>query len=142
MAKGVYWKLLAAADAEVKSIDVDTMSNHRGERDFVVVDVRDVREVQRDGMILNAFHAPRGMLEFWIDEDSPYHKPIFAEHKTFVFYCASGWRSLLAAQTAQRMGLKAMSLRGGFSEWKTRGHPTGTLATARQSIATKHEEQN
>ncbi|MBE2278580.1 MAG: rhodanese-like domain-containing protein, partial [Rhodobacteraceae bacterium] len=69
---------------------------------------------------------PRGMLEFWIDPESPYHKPWFAEDKTFVFYCASGWRSLLAAEVAQQMGLRSASLRGGFSGWKKAGHPVAT----------------
>lgn len=71
-----------------------------------------------------AFHAPRGMLEFWIDPESPYHKPIFAEAKRFLFYCASGWRSALAAKTATEMGLAKVShLDGGFTGWKKAGAP-------------------
>lgn len=131
MAKGIYKHLLDLADAEVRSIDLDAFSILRSDNGFILVDVRDIRELHREGMIPNAFHAPRGMLEFWIDEDSPYHKPVFAEDKTFVFYCASGWRSLLAAQTARRMGLKAMSLRGGFGEWKRRGHDVVKKDTGR-----------
>jgi rhodanese-related sulfurtransferase len=91
--------------------------------DVVFVDIRDVRELEREGFIPGAKHAPRGMLEFWIDPESPYHKPWFAEDKTFVFYCASGWRSLLATQVAQEMGLKAASLTGGFGDWKRAGLP-------------------
>lgn len=120
MAKG-YKDLLAEADAVVKSVTVaDVVA--ATPVDMVLVDIRDPRELERDGMIPDAFHAPRGMLEFWIDPESPYHKPKFAEAKTFVFYCASGWRSLLAAKIAQEMGLDARSLRGGFSEWKKAGN--------------------
>jgi rhodanese-related sulfurtransferase len=88
----------------------------------VIVDVRDIRELSRDGKIPGAFHCPRGMLEFWIDPDSPYHKPIFQQDKTFIFYCASGWRSALATNIAGRMGLKPVAnLAGGFSAWKEAG---------------------
>jgi len=88
----------------------------------VIVDIRDPREVQREGRIPGSFHAPRGMLEFWVDPESPYHKPIFAEDKTFVIHCASGWRSLLATDILQRMGLKpVLNLTGGFTAWKEAG---------------------
>ena len=127
MVKGVYEKMLADADAAVSSVDVETAAGLLDRDDHVMVDIRDIRELQRDGMVPGAFHAPRGMLEFWIDEASPYHKPVFAEDKTFVFYCASGWRSLLAAKTAQEMGLKVKSMRGGFGEWKKKSHPVATL---------------
>jgi rhodanese-related sulfurtransferase len=93
------------------------------DEDTVFVDIRDVRELERDGLIPGAKHAPRGMLEFWIDPESPYHKPWFAEDKSYLFYCASGWRSLLATQVAQEMGLKAASLTGGFGDWKRAGLP-------------------
>jgi rhodanese-related sulfurtransferase len=119
MAKG-YKDLLAEAEAVVRSVEVADVAT-AGD-DIVMVDIRDPRELERDGMVPGAFHAPRGMLEFWIDPQSPYHKPRFAEDKTFVFYCASGWRSLLAAKVAQEMGLEARSLRGGFSEWKKSGN--------------------
>lgn len=92
--------------------------------DTVLVDIRDVREIRREGRIPGAFSCPRGMLEFWIDPDSPYHKPIFAEDKRFVFFCAGAMRSALAAQTAQRMGLKPVAhIEGGFSKWKKDGGP-------------------
>ena len=120
MAKG-YKDLLAEADAVVMSVEVAEMTV--APEEVVMVDIRDPRELERDGMIPGAFHAPRGMLEFWIDPESPYHKSRFAEPKTFVFYCASGWRSLLAAKIAQEMGLEARSLRGGFTEWKKCGNP-------------------
>jgi rhodanese-related sulfurtransferase len=119
MPKG-YKDLLADADAVVRSVEAADMAAIPD--GVVMVDIRDPRELEREGMIPGAFHAPRGMLEFWIDPESPYHKPKFAEPRTFVFYCASGWRSLLAAKIAQEMGLDARSLRGGFSEWKKRGN--------------------
>ena len=122
MRKG-YKEMLAEADAAVRSVSVEEVA--ADDPGIVLVDVRDPRELERDGMIPGAFHAPRGMLEFWIDPESPYHKPTFAEPKTFVFYCASGWRSLLAARLAQEMGLDARSLRGGFSKWKEAGNPVG-----------------
>lgn len=128
MHKGIYKKFLEEADAEVTSITVDDLAARLNDSSLTLVDIRDIREVLRDGKIPNSQHAPRGMLEFWIDSESPYHKPIFAEDKTFVFYCAGGWRSLLAAQTAQRMGLKAMSLKGGFTAWKDNDHPVAISA--------------
>lgn len=118
-----YKEMLAEADALVGSVSVAEMAAGFTAEDVVMVDIRDPRELEREGMIPGAFHAPRGMLEFWIDPESPYHKPRFAEGKTYVFYCASGWRSLLAARVAQEMGLEARSLRGGFSEWKAAGQP-------------------
>lgn len=122
MAKG-YKEMLAEADALVQSVSGDEMFARQDDAGVVMVDIRDPRELERDGMIPGAFHAPRGMLEFWIDPESPYHKPRFAEGKTYVFYCASGWRSLLAARVAQEMGLDARSLRGGFGDWKASGKP-------------------
>lgn len=122
MAKG-YKDMLAEADAVVQSVSTGDMAPLAADGQYTLVDIRDVRELEREGTIPGSMHAPRGMLEFWIDPESPYHKPAFAEDKTFVFFCASGWRSLLAAKIAQEMGLKSMSMRGGFSEWKKAGHP-------------------
>lgn len=122
LAKG-YKQMLAEADARVTSLSGAELAAQAGSDDLVLVDIRDPRELDREGMIPGAFHAPRGMLEFWIDPESPYHKPRFAEGKTYVFYCASGWRSLLAADLAQDMGLDVRSLRGGFGDWKRDGHP-------------------
>ena len=91
---------------------------------MIFVDIRDPRELQREGKMPGAFHATRGMLEFWIDPESPYHKPVFAQDKKFVFFCAGGWRSALAAQTAQHMGMKPVAhIKGGFGEWKKSGKP-------------------
>ena len=122
MAVGIK-ELMARAEAEVRSVSNTEAQPMTGDEDVVFVDIRDVRELEREGFIPGAKPAPRGMLEFWIDPDSPYHKPWFAEDKTFVFYCASGWRSLLATQVAQEMGLKAASLTGGFGDWKRAGLP-------------------
>jgi len=95
----------------------------------VFVDLRDIRELEREGRMPGAFHCPRGMLEFWIDPESPYHKPVFGEDKRFVFFCAAGWRSALAAQTAHRMGLKPVAhIKGGFGEWRKAGAPVETPA--------------
>ncbi|NDW04505.1 rhodanese-like domain-containing protein [Jiella pacifica] len=121
VARKGYKDLLAEADAVVCSITVEEAAAALDDENIVLVDVRDPRELTREGMIPGAFHAPRGMLEFWIDPESPYHRPVFAEPKTFVFYCASGWRSLLAAKTALEMGLDARSMRNGFSGWKDNG---------------------
>jgi len=115
--------MMARAEAKVGSVEPEERAGLTEAPDTVLVDIRDPRELERDGMIPGARHAPRGMLEFWIDPDSPYHKAWFAEDRTFVFYCASGWRSLLAAEVAQDMGLKAKSLRGGFGDWKKAGLP-------------------
>src|SRR5438132_12467493 len=93
-------------------------------QDTVIVDLRDPREIEREGRMPGAFSCPRGMLEFWIDPQSPYHKPVFAQDKRFVFFCAGGWRSALAAQTATHMGLKPVAhIAGGFSAWKKAGGP-------------------
>jgi len=93
------------------------------------VDLRDVRELERDGMIPGAFHAPRGMLEFWVDPASPYFKEVFGSGRRFVFYCASGWRSALATAAVQDMGLEPVChIDGGFSGWKATGGPVAQRA--------------
>lgn len=115
-------ELVVAANEEITTYTLDEASDLAGRDDVVFVDIRDVRELTRDGMIEGALHAPRGMIEFWVDPDSPYHKPVFAEDKTFVFYCASGWRSALATKTAQDMGLvNCGHMAGGFMDWKKTG---------------------
>src|SRR3546814_10183291 len=88
-----YKKLLEEANAEIETVDAAKAKELYGDDGVVFVDIRDVRELQRDGMIPGAVHAPRGMLEFWVDPESPYHRDVFASGKTFLFYCASGWRS-------------------------------------------------
>jgi rhodanese-related sulfurtransferase len=112
------------AEREVETLSVDEARKLHGSGDVTFVDLRDPREREREGKMPGAFSCPRGMLEFWIDPASPYHKPVFAEDKKFVFFCAGGWRSALAAQTAQRMGMKPVAhMRGGFGEWKKSGAP-------------------
>ncbi len=110
--------LVAEANDEVKTISVEEASSLYNKNTHVFIDLRDIREIQRSGKIPGAFSCPRGMLEFWIDPDSPYHKEIFNQKKSYVFYCASGWRSALSAQTAQIMGLSPVChMDGGFTAW-------------------------
>jgi rhodanese-related sulfurtransferase len=116
--------LVEAAEREIETVPVEEAIKLHGRDDVVLVDIRDVRELQRDGKVPGAFHCPRGMLEFWIDPTSSYHKPRFAEDKRYVFFCAGGLRSALAAQTAHRMGLNPVAhIRGGFGAWKAAGGP-------------------
>lgn len=122
-----YKALCEAAEHEIETISVERAIELAGRDDTVLVDIRDIRELQREGRVPGAFHCPRGMLEFWIDPQSPYHKPVFAQDKKFVFFCAGGMRSALAAQTAQHMGLKPVAhIQGGFGAWKKVGGPTET----------------
>ncbi len=110
--------LVAEAEATVRTLDINEGLALHGREDVVYIDLRDIRELAKTGRIAGARHVPRGMLEFWIDPDSSYHKPFFAEDKTFVFYCAGGLRSALAAKAAQEMGLKPVAhLRGGMAAW-------------------------
>jgi rhodanese-related sulfurtransferase len=116
--------LCEAAEREIETLPVEDAIKFHGRDDVVLVDIRDIRELQREGRVPGAFHCPRGMLEFWIDPQSHYHKPQFAQDKRFVFFCAGGLRSALAAQTAQRMGLAPVAhIRGGFGAWKQAGGP-------------------
>jgi len=116
--------LLAEANALVDTMPVERAIKQHTRDDHVFVDLRDIREIERSGMIPGAFSCPRGMMEFWIDPESPYHKPVFAQDKTFVFYCASAWRSALSARVAQEMGLSpVLHLEGGFGEWQRQGGP-------------------
>jgi len=120
-----YKELIARAMEQIETVSLEKAQDLLGDRDTVFVDIRDVRELEREGMIPSAMHAPRGMLEFWVDPDSPYYKPIFGEGKRLVLYCASAWRSALATETLQRMGVPNVShLEGGFSAWKKAQLPT------------------
>jgi rhodanese-related sulfurtransferase len=119
-----YKALLAEATAAIEGVEATAAVARIDDGETLFVDLRDPRELEREGKIPGAFHCPRGMLEFWIDPESPYHKPIFAEPKHFVFYCASGWRSALATKTAQEMGLDQVAhLSGGFTAWKAASGP-------------------
>jgi rhodanese-related sulfurtransferase len=120
-----YKELIARAMEQIETVSLEKAQDLLGDRDTVFVDIRDVRELEREGMIPSAMHAPRGMLEFWVDPDSPYYKPIFGEGKRLVLYCASAWRSALATEALQRMGVPNVShLEGGFSAWKKAQLPT------------------
>ena len=119
-----YKELCEAAEREIETLPTAEAIKLAGRDDTVLVDIRDIRELQREGRVPGAFHCPRGMLEFWIDPNGSYFKPVFGEDKKFVFFCAGGMRSALAAQTAQRMGLKPVAhIRGGFGAWKAAGGP-------------------
>ena len=114
-----YKQLIEAAEKEIESIDIDTAESLINDDGVVFVDIRDIRELQREGKLPGATHAPRGMLEFWVDPDSPYHRELFAQDKKYVFYCASAWRSALATKTVQDMGMENVChMAGGFSAWK------------------------
>lgn len=127
-----YRDLLDAAEREIVTLDVAEALARHDAAGTTFVDLRDRRELEREGRIPGAFHCPRGMLEFWIDPDSPYHKPVFASGGSFVFYCASGWRSALATQTAQEMGLSPVAhLGGGFAAWREAGGTVEPVAARR-----------
>lgn len=114
------------ADARARIPEVETREAIRlaSDPDTIIVDIRDIRERQRSGFIPGSVHAPRGMIEFWVDPTSPYHKPVFSQPgKTFLFHCASGWRSALTVATLQDMGFDAMHIRDGFADWEKQGGP-------------------
>lgn len=114
--------LVKSAKAAITEYTVEEVQAMAGDDNIVLVDIRDPRELSREGRMPGAFHCPRGMLEFWICPDSPYHKPVFAEDKEFVFFCAGAMRSALAAKVAQDMGLKPVAhMLGGFGAWKKAG---------------------
>ncbi|AEC18682.1 Rhodanese domain protein [Pusillimonas sp. T7-7] len=121
--------LIREARERITTLSLDEAEAKLDSPDTVFVDIRDVRELEREGLIPNAFHAPRGMLEFWVDPESPYHKPVFAEDKEFVLYCASAWRSSLATAALADMGLPRVShIEGGFKAWKEAGLPVAEKA--------------
>ncbi len=119
-----YKQLVSEAHERVRTLDLDEAKAKLGSDEVVFVDIRDVRELEREGMIPGAFHAPRGMLEFWVDPESPYYKDIFGSDKEFILYCGSAWRSSLAAAALQDMGMDNVShVGGGFKAWKEAGLP-------------------
>jgi rhodanese-related sulfurtransferase len=116
-----YRQLVEEAEKQIETIGAAQAIAEASLAETVFVDLRDVRELKREGKIPGAFHCPRGLLEFWLDPECQYHKPIFAEDKRFIFYCNLGWRSALAAAVAGRMGLKVCHIAGGFEAWKQAG---------------------
>lgn len=117
-------QMVKDARSRIKEIETSDLIAMVGDPNVVIVDIRDVRERQRSGYIPGSFHAPRGMIEFWVDPESPYFKEIFGQpDKTYVFHCASGWRSALTTAALQEMGFEAAHLKEGFSTWKEHGGP-------------------
>ncbi len=117
-------ELCAEAEAQIETLEVAEAIALQGDPDVQIVDIRDIRELWREGAVPGAFHAPRGMLEFWVDPESPYHKEIFASGKKFVFFCAGGMRSALAAAAVRNMGLAPVAhIAGGFAAWREAGGP-------------------
>lgn len=128
MKKGIK-QMLAEAEAEIARVPAADAVKMVGQDGVVFVDIRDPREIEREGTIPGAFRCTRGMLEFWIDPDSPYHKPVFAENKKFVFFCAAGWRSALATKTAKDMGLADVAdIQGGLTAFREAGGVLEALA--------------
>jgi len=119
--------LVAKAKSETKAVTPQQAFDQLRARTAILIDIRDIRELQREGQIDGAFHAPRGMLEFWADPQSPYHKEVFAQAGNLILFCASSWRSALAAKTLQDMGLNNIfDMEGGFNGWKSAGLPIET----------------
>ena len=116
-------QMVAEARQRIEEIETPDLIAMVDDPNVVIVDIRDIRERQRGGFIPGSFHAPRGMIEFWVDPDSPYFKDVFAQDKKFVFHCASGWRSALTVATLQDMGFEAAHLKEGFSTWEKQGGP-------------------
>ena len=118
--------LIAESNGRIRTLSLEEAVSRLDDDNVVFVDLRDVRELEREGMVPGAFHATRGMIEFWVDPESPYYKEIFGSGKEFVFYCQSGWRSALATDAVRQMGLDPVChIEGGFRAWKEAGHPVG-----------------
>ena len=115
--------MVAAARSRIEEVETEEALTLVGDPSVLIVDLRDIRERQRQGYIPGSFHCPRGMAEFWVDPQSPYFKDIFGEERRFVFHCASGWRSALTVATLNDMGFPAAHLKGGFGDWVKKGGP-------------------
>jgi rhodanese-related sulfurtransferase len=121
-------QMLAEAMSAIETLPVDQARALHGQPGVTFIDLRDPREIWREGGVPGARQVPRGMLEFWLDPGSPYHKNFFASGHKFVFFCAAGWRSALATKTAQDMGLTPVChIDGGFDAWKKAGAPVETV---------------
>jgi len=116
--------MVEAARGRIEEVDAEEAIGLHGDPGVVIVDLRDVREREREGYIPGSFHCPRGMVEFWVDPDSPYHKEIFSREARFIFHCASGWRSALTVATLTDMGMENIAhIRQGFTSWRDAGGP-------------------
>jgi len=122
-------QLVDEASAQITTYTVEQVRARLGQTNLQLVDIRDVRELEREGTVPGAIHAPRGMLEFWVDPASPYFKPVFGDDKReFVLFCGAGWRSALTAKTLQDMGMNNIAhIEGGFTDWVKQGAPIETL---------------
>lgn len=117
-----FMQLVAEAEAKIRRISVDNIALPEQRSDKLLIDLRDVRELWREGTIPGSVHVPRGMLEFWVDPQSPYYNKIFADTRPLVLFCNKGWRSALATEVLQRMGLEDVChLEGGFEAWVAAG---------------------
>jgi len=119
-----YQQLVAEAERDIVAETAEQVEQRRHEPGVLLVDLRDVREVKREGKIPGALHVPRGMLEFWIDPDSPYYHEEFAAADSLILYCNKGWRSALAAKSLQQMGVAEVThLAGGLEQWLAEERP-------------------
>jgi rhodanese-related sulfurtransferase len=134
-----YRQLVDEAMAQVTTYSVDQVRSRLDEGKVQIVDIRDVRELEREGTVPGALLAPRGMLEFWVDPASPYHKPVFSdETRQFVLFCGAGWRSALAAKTLEDMGMRNVAhIDGGFAAWKQAGAPVVSLEAHKNESASR-----
>lgn len=125
--------LVDEAMAQVTTHSVDQVRQRLDDPALQLVDIRDARELEREGTLPGAINAPRGMLEFWVDPDSPYYKPVFGdEDKQYVLFCGAGWRSALAAKALQDMGMTNVAhIDGGFTEWAKQGAPVASYEAHR-----------
>ena len=125
-------QMVAEARSRIREIETAELISMMDDADTVIVDIRDIRERQRTGYIPGSVHAPRGMVEFWVDPESPYFKDVFGQDKTFVFHCASGWRSALTVSTLLDMGFAAAHLKERFTTWEAQGGPVEKAATKQE----------
>lgn len=122
--------LVAEANEQITTFSpAEVQQQIEGPNPPVLVDIRDVRELSKLGKIAQSIHAPRGMLEFWADPESPYHRDVFSQNDKFILYCAAGWRSALATKTLQDMGLSGVAhMDGGFTAWVEADLPVEQVA--------------
>ncbi len=117
-----YQQLIAEAEAQIETVSAADAISAQDEEGVVIIDLRDVRERKREGYIASSVHVPRGMLEFWVDPDSPYYKEMFTTDRRMILHCSLGWRSALATKTLQDMGFSNVAhIGGGLKAWKEEG---------------------